>query len=129
MKTKFSTVDEYFDAAPAAGLPMLTQLRAVIRSVVPKAGSEEVISYQMPAFRYLGRGLVAYACWHKHCGLYPMNASLVAKFEDELKDFETAKGTIRFPHDRKLPVTLIKKLVKARVEENRLRAAPKKKST
>jgi len=59
-----------------------------------------------------------FGAFSKHCSLFPGNASLIETFKDELKDFQTATGTIRFPVDKPLPAALLKKLVKARVGEN-----------
>ena len=110
------SVDEYLAGVPEPGRSTLNQVRATIRSVVP-AEATEVISYGMPGFRYKGP-LMWYAAFSKHCSLFPGNASLVETFKDELKDYQTAKGTIRFPVDKPLPTALLKKLVKARVKEN-----------
>ena len=48
-----------------------------------------------------------------------MSGSIVAAFSDELANFTTSKGAIRFQPDRPLPVTLVKKLVRARLAEGR----------
>jgi uncharacterized protein YdhG (YjbR/CyaY superfamily) len=71
----------------------------------------------MPAFKYKG-GLVGYAAFSNHCSLFPMNASLVEEFQEELKRYRTSKGTIQFPVDKPLPAALVKKIVRARVKEN-----------
>lgn len=111
------SVDEYLKSVPEPARSTLNRVRATIRSVVPKE-TTEVISYGMPGFRYKG-ALVWFAAFSKHCSLFPGNASLIETFKDELKDFQTAKGTIRFPVDTPLPASLLKKLVKARVAENK----------
>jgi uncharacterized protein YdhG (YjbR/CyaY superfamily) len=64
---------------------------------------------------------VAFGGWANHCALYPMSAATVRAFRDQLKAFETTRGTIRFSTDKPLPAALVKKLVKARIEENRQR--------
>lgn len=79
----------------------------------------------MPAFRYKG-ALVCYAAFTNHCSFFPMNSSLIREFSEQLKGFTTAKGTIRFPVDKPLPSTLIKKMVKIRVAENEARQKNKK---
>ena len=71
----------------------------------------------MPTIRYKGP-LLGFAAFAKHCSLFPMNGGLVEKFQDELKNYKTSKGTIQFPQDKPLPVALIKKITKARVAEN-----------
>ncbi len=87
-----------------------------IRSAVPPEATE-TISYRMPAVKYKGV-LVWFAAFSNHCSLFP-TASVVETFKNELKGFSTSKGTIRFPTDKPLPTALVKKLVKARVSQNK----------
>ena len=108
------TVDEYFDHVPETALPSLTKLRAIIRSALPREASE-TISYNIPAFKH-GRILVWYAVFSNHVSLFP-GASIIERFKDQLNGYTLAKGTIQFPLDKRLPATLIKKIVKARVAE------------
>ena len=112
-------VDEYIAAVPEPARTILNKIRATIRSVVPPE-TTEAISYGMPAFKYKGP-LFAYAAFKEHCSLFPMGASVIVQFKEELKNFDTAKGTIRFPVDKPPAATLIKKLVKARIAENELK--------
>jgi uncharacterized protein YdhG (YjbR/CyaY superfamily) len=109
-----TTVDEYLAAVPEPARSTLNKVRAAIRSVVP-AETTEVISYRIPAFKYKGM-LMWYAAFSDHCSLFP-TASVIAKFREELKPFRTSKGTIHFPVDKPLPASLVKKMVKARLEE------------
>jgi uncharacterized protein YdhG (YjbR/CyaY superfamily) len=113
------TPDEYLAAVPEPARSTLNKIRAVIRSVVPPEATE-AISYGMPAFKYKG-SLVCYAAFQDHCSFFPMDASMIVKFKNELKNFETAKGTIRFPMDKPLSAALVKKIVKARVAKNERR--------
>jgi uncharacterized protein YdhG (YjbR/CyaY superfamily) len=110
------TVDDYLAGVPEPARGTLNKIRSTIRSVVPPE-TTEAISYQIPTFKYKG-SLVAFAAFSNHCSLFPMNSSLIVAFKDELKGYETSKGTIRFPVDKPLPATLVKKLVKARIAEN-----------
>jgi len=107
-------VDKYIAAAPEPVRSRLKEMRAAIRSAVP-AEAAEIISYQMPAFK-TKKVLVWYAGFSKHCSLFP-TASVIEEFRDELGEFTVSKGTVQFPIEKALPITLIKKLVKARVEE------------
>jgi uncharacterized protein YdhG (YjbR/CyaY superfamily) len=109
-------VDEYLAGVPEPARTTLNKIRAIIRSVVPPEATE-YISYGMPAFQYKGP-LFAYAAFKDHCSLFPMGSSVIVAFKEELKGFETAKGTIRFPVDKPPAATLIKKLVKARIAQN-----------
>jgi uncharacterized protein YdhG (YjbR/CyaY superfamily) len=112
---KFKTVDEYFSAVPNEARRILEDMRLAIKKVVPEA--EEIISYNMPAFKFY-KILVYYAAHKEHIGFYPGNAKVIVIFKDELKDFETSKGTIKFPINKKLPIKLIKTIVKLRANEN-----------
>lgn len=111
------TPDEYLASTPEPARSTLEHIRKVIRSVVPKE-TTEVISYRIPMFKYRGM-LVGYAAFAKHCSLFPTGSGVIDKFSKELKNYSTNKGTIRFPADKPLPDALIKKIVKARVAENR----------
>lgn len=110
------TVDEYLAGIPEPACSTLKHIRAVIQSVVP-AETTEVISYGMPMFKFRGM-LVGYAAFKNHCSLFPTGSG-VARFAKELAGYSTDKGTIRFPADQPLPDALVKKIVKARVAENR----------
>ena len=89
-------------------------MRAAIKKAAP--GAEEVISYNMPAFRQQGM-LVWYAAFEKHIGFYP-RASGIEAFKKELSAYKWAKGSVQFPIDEPLPLTLVNKIVKYRVKEN-----------
>lgn len=111
------TVDEYLENTPEPARTTLKHVRAVIKSIVPKE-TTEVISYGIPMFKYKGM-LVGYAAFAKHCSLFPTGSGVIEKFAKELKGHRTSKGTIQFSPDKPLPDALIKKIVKARVAENK----------
>ena len=111
------TPDEYLAGVPEPARGTLQHIRKVIWSVVPKE-TTEIISYRIPMFKYKGM-LVGYAAFAKHCSLFPTGSGVIEKFSKELKNYSTNKGTIRFAADKPLPDALIKKIVKARVAENR----------
>ena len=90
-------------------------MRSVIRRAVPAA--EEVISYQIPAYKLHGRPVLFFAAWKEHYSLYPSNSRLVAAFKDELARYELSKGTIRFPLSEPVPVKLIERIAKFRAKE------------
>ena len=102
-------------------------MRLIIKQTVPPA--EEIISYNMPAFKFHGI-LLYYASHKEHIGFYPGNSKLIIQLKDELKDFETSKGTIKFQINKPLPIDLIKKIVEQRANENleRLRMKKQKKN-
>jgi len=120
-----ASVEAYLGNVPEPARTTLGKLRAAIRAAAPKQ-AEECLSYGMPAFRYKG-GLVAYAAFKKHCSFFPMSASLLDDFTGELKNYRTSKGTLQFAMDEPLPAALVKRMVKARVEQNELLAVSKSK--
>jgi uncharacterized protein YdhG (YjbR/CyaY superfamily) len=111
--TKPKTHDNYLAVVTEDKRGALQKLRRAIKAAAPKA--EECISYQIPAFRLNGKFLVAYGAATNHCAFYP--GSTVNALKDELKGYNTSKGTIRFPADKPLPTALVRKLVRLRIEE------------
>jgi len=96
----------------------------MIRAAAPKA--EEAITYHIPTFKYKG-SLVGFGATKKHCAFYVMSNSALKSFKEELRDYDTSTGTIRFPHDQPLPAALVKKIVKERIIENEVIMAGKAK--
>ena len=109
------TVDEYIAATPEPARAMLSKMRTAIRSALP-ADATEVISYRMPAFKHK-KVLVWIGAFQEHCSLFP-TAAVMEQFKSELTAYKTAKGTVQFPIDKPLPVALIKKIVKVRLEQS-----------
>jgi len=107
----------YFAAQPAEQRRMLKQLRDIARAVAP--GAEDAWSYRMPALRLDGRILVYYAGFRAHVSLFPMTDGIRRAFAADLKTYKTSKGTIQFQVDKRVPVTLVKRLIKARIAELR----------
>jgi uncharacterized protein YdhG (YjbR/CyaY superfamily) len=108
------TTDAYLAAVSPDKRTALEALRKSIKAAAPKA--EECISYQLPAFRLNGKLLVAYGAAANHCAFYP--GSVVQAMKDELKDYDTSKGTIRFPANKPLPPALVRKLINLRIAKN-----------
>jgi uncharacterized protein YdhG (YjbR/CyaY superfamily) len=107
-------IDEYINGFPTEIQQLLEQVRLTIKENAPQA--KEVISYSMPAFKLNGI-LVWFAGYSKHIGFYP-GASGIAAFKNELSNYKWAKGSVQFPLDKPLPLDLITKMVKFRVNEN-----------
>jgi len=118
MKDIPADVDAYFARLPDDQRAALDVLRAQILAVAPEA--RQVISYGMPGFRLNGV-LVWIGAGKNHCALYPHG--LVEAFADQLTDFETSKGAIRFQPDKPLPKALVEAIVQRRVDEDREEAA------
>lgn len=111
---KHATIDAYIKSAPKEARALLVTLRKSIQKAAPNA--KEKISYGIPTFTYHGN-LVHFAAYKNHIGFYPTPGAIVA-FKKELSQFKQAKGSIRFPIDKPLPLSLIVKIVKYRVKEN-----------
>ncbi|HUJ23401.1 MAG TPA: DUF1801 domain-containing protein [Bryobacteraceae bacterium] len=113
-KTGFKSVDEYIASQPEAVQGILGRVRSAIRKALP--GAEEVISYNIPAYKL--RGVVLYfAGWKQHYSLYPATERLVTAFKGELAPYEVSKGTIRFPLSQPVPVKLIGRIAKFKAKE------------
>lgn len=120
---KYKTVNEYHSAFPPTTRKKLKELNAAIKKAAP--GAEEMISYNMPAFKLHGP-LVYYAGYKNHIGLYPTGSGIAA-FTKELAGYKTSKGTVQFPLEASLPLSLITRMVKFRVKQNLEKAEMKKK--
>jgi uncharacterized protein YdhG (YjbR/CyaY superfamily) len=114
MRPKPVNVNQYISFFPPETQLLLQQLRIAIRQAAPDA--EEVISYQMPAYKYHGM-LVYFAANKNHIGFYPTSTPVIA-FKKELAGFECSKGAIRLPFDQPLPLGLIREIVRFKIEEN-----------
>lgn len=111
---QYKNIDEYISLFSKNVQEILQKLRQAIKESAPDA--QEVISYQMPAFKLNGI-LVYFAVFKSHIGFFP-TASGIAAFKKELKEYKTSKGTIQFPLDKPIPFDLVRKIVKFRVKEN-----------
>ena len=116
MAVKPTTIDEYLANVSDEHRAALQKLRKMIKAAAPKV--EEYIGYGLAAFRLNGKPLVAFGATDSHCAFYPMSSTTVAAHQDDLKDYVTSTGTIRFTPDKPLTAALVKKLVEARIAEN-----------
>lgn len=118
---KYTTVEEYLADQPDEVRKTLEPIRRAVRAVVPNA--TEKIGYGMPGFYVDGHPLVYYSAFKAHCSLFPASGAVIERFAGELEGYGLAKGTIRFPIGEPLPAPLVKKIVKAKLEELRAREA------
>ncbi len=128
-KTDFKSVDEYIATLPEDVQAILQRVRSTIRKALP--GAEEVISYQIPAYRLHGGTVLYFAGWKRHYSLYPATDHVVEAFKDDLAPYEVDKGTIRFPLSQPVPVKLIERIAKFRAREaaERAKATPQRART
>jgi uncharacterized protein YdhG (YjbR/CyaY superfamily) len=117
-------IDDYIANFPEREQTKMQQLRRIIHEAAP--GLVETISYQMPTFDMNGKHLVYFGCFKQHIGFFPFPSG-VTEFLKLTSDYVTSKGTIQFPHEKPLPVELIKKIIRFRIQDNAERAALKKK--
>ena len=111
---KPKNIDEYISSFPKETQKLLELLRATIRKAAPEA--EETINYGIPTFTLDGN-LVHFGAYKNHIGFYPAPSGIIA-FKNELSSYEGAKGSVKFPIDKPLPLNLVTKIVKFRVKEN-----------
>jgi len=114
-KIKPTSIEEYIDAAPADVQAKLRQLQTCIRKTAP--GAKESLKWGMPAFSYQ-KILVTFAVFKNHIGFYPMPSAIKA-FAKDLEKYKTASGSVQFPLDKKIPLTLITKIIRFRVKESK----------
>ena len=122
-KSTVKDIDAYIAGFPKEIQQILEELRNAIRKSAPNA--IETINYQVPTFTLNGN-LVHFAAFKNHIGFYPAPSGIEA-FKKELSVFEGAKGSVQFPIDKPLPLSLVTKIVKFRVKENLEKAKKKQK--
>jgi uncharacterized protein YdhG (YjbR/CyaY superfamily) len=111
---QFVTIDEYIGAFPPGVQNILKHIRETIHETAPEAG--EAIKYGIPTFTLNGN-LVHFAAFEHHIGFYPTPSAIDA-FKGELSQYNTTKGTVRFPIDEPVPFDLVKRMVQFRVKES-----------
>jgi uncharacterized protein YdhG (YjbR/CyaY superfamily) len=116
-KTEFKTIDDYLVLQTDQARVTLESLRQTIRKAAPEA--VEVISYQMPAFKFHGM-LVYFAAFKNHCSLFVSPAVILA-CKDRLTNYKLSKGTIQFPIDQPLPENLVQQIVAQVIQRNLVR--------
>lgn len=121
--TQAETIDEYIASFPPNIRKLLKEMRTTIQKAAPKA--EEAIKYAMPTF-VLNGNLVHFAAFKNHIGFYPAPQG-IEEFKKELSKYKGAKGSVQFPLDEPLPLSLVTKIVKFRVAKNMEKAKTKKK--
>ena len=123
-KQNYTSIDEYIAFQPAAKHELLEKIRSLIRSVIPDA--EEVISYQIPCYKHFGL-VVGFGINKTGYSIYTMSTTILYDFAKELKDYYFEKSTLHIREDQKLPVTVLKKIIRQRYKHNEARAAAKRK--
>ena len=117
MKT-YKNIDSYFKDAPKEFLPKLKEMHALTKKLIPKG--EESIKYGMPTIELNGKNFIHFAAMKGHLGFYPTPSGVKAFEADLIKQgFSFSKGCIRFPYDKLLPVSLITKIIKFRLKEEK----------
>ncbi len=123
-KTDYQDIDEYQSPFPAEVQERMQIIRKIIHEEVPEV--EEVISYQIPCFKYKGY-LLYYSAYAKHISLsYPYSQALLETFGEELKKYKVSKSAIQFPASAPLPEDLIRGIAAFRKQENEINFKPEK---
>ena len=121
---KPASIDSYLAKVPPRARASLKALRKVIRAAAPRA--TERIAYGIPSFYLDDHPLVGFAAFKAHCSFFGMSTAVFAKYAAALKKYPTSAGTVRFPMDQPLPASLVKRVVKARIAENKARFSKRK---
>jgi uncharacterized protein YdhG (YjbR/CyaY superfamily) len=117
VQRNFSTIDEYLKTVPEDRRKALEDLRAKIRSIVP--GAEECISYRLPAFRLNGVVVAGFCATSKGCSYFPFSGSTLKTLASDLGHYVQTKGSLHFSTDKPLPASLVRKLIKTRINETK----------
>lgn len=122
---KIKTADDYVSLQPPEYREMLENLRVLVRKLIPTA--KEMISYQVICYKteYM---LVGLGTAKGYCSFYPMSSVLIKKLKNEMKGLLFSGTTLHIPLDAPIPVAAIKKIIRARLEENKLRLAARRKN-
>lgn len=110
-----SPIDTYLSNLPPTQRETLETLRAHLHTLVP--GATEVISYRLPTLRYRNRMIVSFGASGSHCALYVLSNTLLEPFREQLRGFQTGKGTVRFSPEHPIPPALVEALVRAKMAE------------
>ena len=122
-KTDYQTIDQYHEVFSREVVKRMQTIRKIIKEIVPEA--EEVISYQIPCFKYKGY-LIYYAAFPKHISIsHPFSASFLEHFKTDLESYKVSKSVIQLPNDKPLPEALIKRIIAFRKNENEVAKAKK----
>lgn len=115
------SVDQYLAAQPSTSRAVLARVRAALQKALP--GADEVISYQIPAYRLPGGIVLFFAGWKQHFSIYPVTPGVRSAFGDAIAPYVASKGTLRFSLTERVPLGLIRRIAKLRAQEVAARVA------
>ena len=107
-------VQKYYSLVPDGSKPKLTELRAVVRSIIPSAS--ETICYGVPTFQIDGKNVLGIAGWNDFVSIYPYGSDQIRKFNKELSGYKTSKGAVRLSLSQPIPKKLISKIVEDKLK-------------
>jgi uncharacterized protein YdhG (YjbR/CyaY superfamily) len=110
-------VDAYLALLPPAHREALSSVRDTLRRVLPHA--DECMKYGMPAIALDGKGVAGYAAFKEHWSYFPMSGSVLEVAGDAVARYErtATNGGLKLGFGERLPVALVRRLVKLRVAE------------
>src|SRR5262245_26012213 len=113
--SRSQSIDDYLAHVEPTRRAALQRLRKTIRTILPAA--EECISYSMPAFRFRGKVVAGFVATKSGCSYFPFSGTTLGAMASELKTYSQTKSALHFDPAKGLPVTLVRKLLKARIAE------------
>jgi len=108
-------IDQYLAALEEPKRTTLARLRQTILDILPEA--EQGVSYGLPAFKVRGKTIAGFAAFKNHLSYLPHSGSVFPQLKDELKDYSTSTGALRFGIDQPLPAPLVEKLIAVRLQQ------------
>jgi uncharacterized protein YdhG (YjbR/CyaY superfamily) len=117
-------IDEYLASMNPKGRAVLQKLRNTIHALVPEV--EECISYRMPAFRLGGKVIAGFAATSTGCSYYPFSGTTLTTLADDVQAYVQTRGALHFGPEKPLPASLVRKLLRARIDEGERRPGRKR---
>jgi uncharacterized protein YdhG (YjbR/CyaY superfamily) len=108
-----TVIDDYLEGVDPPGREELERIRGLVRKHVPEA--EEVISYSMPTFKYLGKPFLGMLAHKNHTGIYPFSGEVIETLKSELSEFGLSKGTVRVPLDQPISEAMLMRIIDCRL--------------
>jgi uncharacterized protein YdhG (YjbR/CyaY superfamily) len=126
-KNQNSPIDSYLKKLPDPQKSTLNKVRKILIEILPV--SVECISYGLPAFKYDNKVIAGFAAGKNHCSYYPFSGSTLKTLREKLLKYKQTKSALHFPHDKPLSKSVIKLLIKTRLNEIKLKNTKKRKKT
>jgi uncharacterized protein YdhG (YjbR/CyaY superfamily) len=110
-----SSIDDYLTTVTPAEKAELERIRQIVQETVP--GTEEGVSYGMPAYMYKGKAFLSAMVNKNFLSIYPFSGKTIDTLQDKLSDFECTSGSIHFSLEKTISEDLLKEIITTRLAE------------